>query len=246
MVKVVKVLYLIIILIPTIVGLMVIGYLISYWIKNAIWVLKRIIHGKKKELTREELSTREILWFITRFYTYTIDARLNPIEKLVYKLAPQRCMNRHAKTINTLFSAGYCWHFAHLLKDSFGRGEVCWAVPFSHFVWKDEDDEYWDIDGIVHEEEYSFFIPEPYISDDILFTFKHTDYAWHNIEKFNVEDYMNIIDEYAKDNEFTYNREYVENMINRAMINHEDIPSDNKTKHNTAIKMKGGIWSYKI
>ena len=37
------------------------------------------------------------------------------------------------------YEAGYCWHFAHMLLSVFERGKVCWAAPFSHYCFVDED-----------------------------------------------------------------------------------------------------------
>lgn len=62
--------------------------------------------------------------------------------------------------IRQTFRTGYCWHFAHLLKTTFGRGEVCWAAPFGHFIWLDNETPY-DIEGVYYGESL-YFIPESY------------------------------------------------------------------------------------
>lgn len=69
------------------------------------------------------------------------------------------------------FRAGYCWHFAHLLKDTFGRGEVCWAAPFGHFVWVDDSGVPYDAEGINFGEQL-YNIPESYMGDT-LDDFRH-------------------------------------------------------------------------
>ena len=30
------------------------------------------------------------------------------------------------------FHAGYCYYFALMLKDAFGRGQICWCAPYGH------------------------------------------------------------------------------------------------------------------
>lgn len=60
------------------------------------------------------------------------------------------------------FRSGYCYYFAHMLKAAFKRGTVCWAAPFGHFVWKDEDGKPYDIEGI-YQGEYEALIPEYYL-----------------------------------------------------------------------------------
>lgn len=66
------------------------------------------------------------------------------------------------EVIRSTFRAGYCWHFAHLLKATFGRGEVCWAAPFGHFVWVDENGVPYDVEGLnMGEQDYN--IPERYL-----------------------------------------------------------------------------------
>lgn len=60
--------------------------------------------------------------------------------------------------IPTLFSAGYCYYFAVILKEAFKRGSICQAWPFSHIVWVDEDDTPYDIYG-VNQGEYVELVP---------------------------------------------------------------------------------------
>lgn len=51
-------------------------------------------------------------------------------------------------TIMDLFSSGYCYHFAMILKDMFG-GEVCWLKYRSHIVWYDTESKLcYDIYGV--------------------------------------------------------------------------------------------------
>lgn len=73
-------------------------------------------------------------------------------------------------TIISLFRGGYCYYFAHLLQIAFNSGTVCWAAPFGHFVWVNNDIPY-DIEGI-YEGEAFYLIPETYI-EDYVHEFKH-------------------------------------------------------------------------
>lgn len=52
-----------------------------------------------------------------------------------------------SKNIRDLFMAGYCYHFAHMLKAAFNRGEVYICAPYGHVVWRDVDNRYYDFDG---------------------------------------------------------------------------------------------------
>lgn len=80
-------------------------------------------------------------------------------------------------TIKNKFLNGYCWHFAHMLQDTFHRGLVCWAAPEDHFVWKDNDDALYDANGIYQiGKNKAVMVPEWYIeaiSPDFLKGFKH-------------------------------------------------------------------------
>lgn len=78
--------------------------------------------------------------------------------------------NRY-ETLRSQFRAGYCWHFAHMLKTTFGRGEVCWAAPFGHFVWMDNEEIPYDVEGF-YDGEADEFIPEEFLGD-ALKDFKH-------------------------------------------------------------------------
>jgi hypothetical protein len=78
----------------------------------------------------------------------------------------------HGEPLRGLFRAGYCWHFSHMLQNTFGRGTVCLAAPFSHFVWKDEDGQVYDCEGVYYGEAF-YFIPETYIPEAYVQGFKH-------------------------------------------------------------------------
>lgn len=87
-----------------------------------------------------------------------------------------RSMQKNEKAEEMLwnqFECGYCYYFAHMLQAAFCRGEVCWAAPYGHIVWVDENDIPYDISGVC-ESETDDFIPE-YMMGDSVYDFKHID-----------------------------------------------------------------------
>jgi hypothetical protein len=83
------------------------------------------------------------------------------------------------------FMSGYCYYFANMLKIAFCRGKVCWCAPYSHFVWLDEDNVPYDIEG-ASIAEAQYYIPEQYIKEG-LDDFKHVPGKAFNATK----DYIN-------------------------------------------------------
>lgn len=64
------------------------------------------------------------------------------------------------------FRCGYCWHFAHILKAVFGRGDVCWAYPLGHMIWVDTNGNPYDIEGLFYGES-DYFISEEFLGKGI-------------------------------------------------------------------------------
>lgn len=94
----------------------------------------------------------------------------------------------------SVFSNGYCWYFAHMLKHYFGRGEVCIAAPLGHMVWVDLDNTPYDIYG-VNCSECDYYIPERYLGNSIE-DFMHV----RSLTAFaTAEDVERIIEEYRAD-----------------------------------------------
>ena len=104
-----------------------------------------------------------------------------------------------------VFRNGYCWHFAHMLKDTFGCGEVCWAAPFGHFVWLYNSDVY-DIEG-EYRGEASYFIPESYIPNELFADFKHIPGLKGKTGGETSEDIENIIRRYCEENGMIFDDE---------------------------------------
>lgn len=93
------------------------------------------------------------------------------------------CGNENVYVIEKLFSAGYCWYFAHILQQAFGRGKVCYAYYEGHFVWLDGEDEEndfaYDILGV--NKKWEHLIPEELLGDGI-WDFKHVRGKQSNME----------------------------------------------------------------
>ncbi len=92
-----------------------------------------------------------------------------------------------SEEIRNHFAAGYCWHFAHILKATFGRGEVCIKFPYGHFVWVDTNEVAYDIDGVAELEDAKAFIPESFLGN-CLEDFKHIPGQIHNTSMSELED----------------------------------------------------------
>lgn len=79
-----------------------------------------------------------------------------------------------SRTIEKLFSEGYCYYFAHMLQLAFGRGVVCYVFCENHFVWLDGvselTDTAYDICGV--NKRWEHLIPEDKLGDIVL-DFKH-------------------------------------------------------------------------
>ena len=51
----------------------------------------------------------------------------------------------------SVFTCGYCYYFAVILKTAFNRGRICIADPYDHIVWVDDNGTAYDIDGVNYE-----------------------------------------------------------------------------------------------
>ena len=71
------------------------------------------------------------------------------------------------------FTNGYCYYFAVMLKEAFGRGAVCWAAPHSHMAWVDTNGCPYDIEGVCATET-DYFIPVHYMGHHLQ-GFMHVD-----------------------------------------------------------------------
>lgn len=100
------------------------------------------------------------------------DRALTDVELFINQFMAQCVVPEY---LRTQFRSGYCWHFAHILLDTFERGSVVWTAPFGHVCWEDTDGTVYDIEGEYHGEAY-YFIPEDFImkiSPIHMRTFRH-------------------------------------------------------------------------
>lgn len=123
---------------------------------------------------------------------------LNFIEDFYALHTPEDKMEEYDEYLRKKFMAGYCWHFAHILKATFNRGQVCWTAPYGHFVWVDIDKTPYDIEG-VYFGEAKYFIPESFLGNAID-DFKHIRERIFNAME---EDIQKIIEEYEKSIDFS-------------------------------------------
>lgn len=78
----------------------------------------------------------------------------------------------YSDSVVELFTNGYCYYFAVILKDAFG-GSIYRRIGYSHIVWKDENDIFYDINGVVEDCTREDFILIDNMSPDLLETFRH-------------------------------------------------------------------------
>lgn len=140
------------------------------------------------------------IW-IDEFFETGRDALLFMINDLALETVEQQDI---VYGLKAHFEAGYCWHFAHMLKTVFGRGEVCWAAPFSHFCFVDDDGQAYDGGGR-YIGEALYMIPERYC-DKFIDSYKHIK------EKSSVEvskkDVISIIKRYCDDEALLYDSRF--------------------------------------
>lgn len=94
----------------------------------------------------------------------------------------------NSECIRSLFRAGYCYYFAHMLKTAFLRGEVCWAAPFGHIVWVDTDGTPYDIEGLYFGEATDF-VPEAYLENAVL-DFKRIETLKHDTSESEIKEIL--------------------------------------------------------
>lgn len=98
--------------------------------------------------------------------------------QFIYDFSVKQGYDEAEEVLYQQFISGYCYYFACMLKAAFNRGEVCWAAPYGHIVWVDENDIPYDISG-VNESETDDYIPE-YMMGDTILDFKHIAGKVHN------------------------------------------------------------------
>lgn len=80
-----------------------------------------------------------------------------------------------SEPIEHLFSNGYCYYFALILKDAFG-GEIVWPKYYGHIVWYDTiDNVCYDAHGVNDAHCERDLVPIRVLTEGNLMAFKHTD-----------------------------------------------------------------------
>lgn len=91
--------------------------------------------------------------------------------QFIYDFRTMQKSEAAEEAIYTQFESGYCYYFAHILKLAFKRGEVCWAAPYGHMVWVDDDGIPYDISG-VDDSDTNDYIPE-FMMESTVKDFRH-------------------------------------------------------------------------
>lgn len=112
--------------------------------------------------------------------------------------AAHHCGDENEDVIHNFFRRGYCYYFAHMLQLAFRRGTVCVAAPLGHFVWMDENQIPYDIEG-VNESECEAYIPEEFMGDMVK-DFLRVKGDYHNTTAEEIEDLIKCYRESHKSN----------------------------------------------
>lgn len=131
------------------------GFVITDSLANNIFVM-----------THRDDMPKELEYIKGEFVSDLLKSFPNADEQVLYFIADFLYHEGldNAESIRNLFHNGYCYYFANMLKRAFGRGEVCIAAPFGHFVWVDTNGLPYDIEGISSTES-DCFIPDSFIGD---------------------------------------------------------------------------------
>lgn len=124
------------------------------------------------------------------------DHPLSEVEKFINNFMDRP--ETEQKILRKQFMEGYCWHFAHMLQDTFNRGAVVWAAPFGHICWQDNDGKVYDIEGEYTGEAF-YMIPEKFA--EMIVPGNMLDFI-HIPDKFygtNMEECIKIIKAYCKE-----------------------------------------------
>lgn len=133
-----------------------------------------------------------------RFHPNADKTVLQFIADFLYHGVPDVTLENSAESVRSTFRAGYCYYFAVMLQAAFQRGTICWAAPFGHIVWVDENDVPYDIEG-VNDSECDYYIPISFMGNAIN-DFMHVEGRDFNVSD---EDIQNIIDTYKVSLEIT-------------------------------------------
>ena len=128
----------------------------------------------QRSLSISPIADKKILYFIANFLYHNGTA--------------------NSELIHNQFRAGYCLHFAMILKDMFKDGEICWCAPYGHMVYMHNNVPY-DIEGVNYSDCY-YYIPISYIKNGIKDFMHIPGVGFCTSEKY----IQNAIKRYEKDN----------------------------------------------
>lgn len=102
----------------------------------------------------------------------------------------ERFLSGGSRDTMARFNVDYSWHFAHMLKSTFGRGFVCYAYPVGRFVWCGALGIPYYIAG-VYAGSATYYLPDLFMSEgDLgrhLWYFKFGKVTEYSISSVNVE-----------------------------------------------------------
>lgn len=107
-------------------------------------------------------NSNEVLYFILRFETEVSDRYPNTwyhnkfLMKFNYFRTKWEMLWLSILGIDT---AGFCYHFAMILKTTFKRGKIVWVCPKNHFAFLDDDGILYDYLG-AYRYNWIYLIPE--------------------------------------------------------------------------------------
>lgn len=113
------------------------------------------------------------------FATYLSDIFYHVVKRTPYKKVLNFIKNfslsfgieTYDEVMYPLFTSGYCYYFANMLKSAFDVGTLCLCYPYGHIVYMKDYVPY-DITG-KYEGEEELFIPIKYLDKEDLENFKH-------------------------------------------------------------------------
>lgn len=74
----------------------------------------------------------------------------------VYRSADAKVLNfidrfrSQSKDLSRIFTQGYCYYFAAMLKDAFG-GDIYLSPETDHIIWSDDKNIFYDINGVCND-----------------------------------------------------------------------------------------------
>lgn len=158
--------------------------------------IERLMEATRKSyIAHRERLTNKFIEENLKYCPTANEQVLRFIADFMYHGVPEIGLETSAESIRSTFRAGYCYYFAHMLKEAFNRGTVCWAAPYGHIVWVDTDGNPYDIEG-VNFSDCQYYIPCSYIGEHVN-DFKHVPGVEFAATKEFLEE---VIRQYERDN----------------------------------------------